>query len=104
MQGNLCVERMCSLAMVSRAGFYRSFQQREPSAEEMELRAAIQTIALEHKLRYGNRRLTAELRHRGFLVNHKRSGPTDWVLIISWHCGGQRLSAQPIQTMSSKSM
>ena len=72
MQGNLSVERMCGLAVVSRAGFYRSFKQREPTAEEMELRSAIQTIALEHKLRYGYRRLTAELRHRGFLANHKR--------------------------------
>jgi transposase InsO family protein len=72
MQGNLSVERMCALAMVSRAGFYRSFQQREPSMEEMELRSAIQVIALEHKFRYGYRRLTAELRHRGLLANHKR--------------------------------
>ena len=72
MQGNLSVERMCALAMVSRAGFYRSFQQREPGVEEMELRSTIQIIALEHKLRYGYRRLTAELRHRGFSANHKR--------------------------------
>jgi transposase InsO family protein len=72
MQGNLSVERMCVLAMVSRAGFYRSFHQREPDLEEMELRSAIQAIAIEHKLRYGYRRLTAELRHRGFSANHKR--------------------------------
>jgi putative transposase len=72
MQGNLSAERMCVLAMVSRAGFYRSFHQREPDLEEMELRSAIQAIAIEHKLRYGYRRLTAELRHRGFSANHKR--------------------------------
>jgi putative transposase len=72
MQGNLSAERMCALAMVSRAGFYRSFHQREPDLEEMELRSAIQTIAIEHKFRYGYRRLTAELRHRGFSANHKR--------------------------------
>jgi putative transposase len=53
MQGNLSAERMCALATVSRAGFYRSFQQREPDLEEMELRSAIQTIAVEHKLHYG---------------------------------------------------
>jgi putative transposase len=63
---------MCVLATVSRAGFYRSFHRREPDLEEMELRSAIQTIAIEHKLRYGYRRLTAELRHRGFSANHKR--------------------------------
>lgn len=72
MQGNISAERMCALAMVSRAGFYRSFHQREPNLEEMELRSAMQAIAIEHKLRYGYRRLTAELRHRGFSANHKR--------------------------------
>jgi putative transposase len=72
MQGNLSAEPMCVLAMVSRAGFYRSFQQQEPDLEEMELRSTIQAIAIEHKLRYGYLRLTAELRHRGFSANHKR--------------------------------
>ena len=72
MQGSLSAERMCALAMVSRAGFYRSFHQRQPDSEEMELRSAIQVIAVEHKLRYGYRRVTAELRHRGFSANHKR--------------------------------
>ena len=56
MQGKLSVERMCALTLVSRAGFYRSFHQRQPDQEEMELRSAIQSIATEHKLRYGYRR------------------------------------------------
>ena len=72
MQGRLSIERMCALAMVSRAGFYRSLQQRDPDVEEMELRSAIQAIAVEHRLRYGYRRVAAELRHRGFWANHKR--------------------------------
>jgi len=72
MQGKLSVERMCALTLVSRAGFYRSFHQRQPDQEEMELRSAIQSIAIEHKLRYGYRRVAAELRHRGFSANHKR--------------------------------
>jgi putative transposase len=72
LQGNLSAERMCGLAMVSRSGFYRSFHDRQPDLEEMELRSTIQTIVVEHKLRYGYRRVTAELRHRGFLANHKR--------------------------------
>ena len=72
LQGDLSAERMCALAMVSRAGFYRSFHQRQPDREEMELRSTIQSIVVEHKLRYGYRRVTAELRHRGFLANHKR--------------------------------
>ena len=40
--------------------------------EEMEVRATIQQIVLEHRRRYGYRRVTAELRRRGLLVNHKR--------------------------------
>jgi putative transposase len=38
----------------------------------MEVRSAIQQIVLEHRRRYGYRRVTAELRRRGLLVNHKR--------------------------------
>ena len=38
----------------------------------METRAAIQQIVLENKRRYGYRRVTLELRDRGFAVNHKR--------------------------------
>jgi transposase InsO family protein len=38
----------------------------------MELRSAIQQIALEHRRRYGYRRISAELRRRGMLANHKR--------------------------------
>jgi transposase InsO family protein len=38
----------------------------------MEVRSTIQAIAVEHRRRYGYRRITAELRRRGMLVNHKR--------------------------------
>jgi len=72
LQGSLSIERMCQLAGVSRAGFYRSLQDRAPVEEEMETRSAIQTIAVEHRRRYGYRRITAELRRRGMRVNHKR--------------------------------
>ena len=72
MQGNLSIERMCQLASVSRAGFYRSLQEREPVEEDMEVRSTIQQIFAEHKRRYGYRRVSAELRRRGMLVNHKR--------------------------------
>ena len=72
LQGSLSIERMCQLAQVSRAGFYRSLQERQPVAEEMEVRSTIQQIVLEHRRRYGYRRVTAELRRRGMIVNHKR--------------------------------
>jgi transposase InsO family protein len=72
MQGSLRIERMCQLAQVSRAGFYRSLREQTPVQEEMELRSAIQQIAVEHRRRYGYRRISAELRRRGMLANHKR--------------------------------
>jgi putative transposase len=72
LQGSLSIERMCQLAGVSRAGFYRSLQERAPVEEDMEVRSVVQQIAVEHRRRYGYRRISAELRRRGMLVNHKR--------------------------------
>ena len=66
MQGKLTGERMCWLAGVSRAGFYRSLEERQPLAADLEVRAEIQQIFTEHKRRYGYRRVSAELRRRGF--------------------------------------
>ena len=71
-QGGLSVERMCQLAQVSRAGYYRSLREQAPDEEEAELRGRIQEIALEHRLRYGIRRITAQLRAEGRVVNRKR--------------------------------
>jgi hypothetical protein len=39
LQGSLSIERMCQLAGVSRAGFYRSLQERAPVEEDMEVRS-----------------------------------------------------------------
>ena len=72
LQGSLSIERMCELARVSRASFYRSLREQRPVEEEMEVQSAIQQIALEHRRRYGYRRVSAELRRRGMRVNHKR--------------------------------
>ena len=36
LQGGLSIERMCQLAQVSRAGFYRSLQEQQPVQEEVE--------------------------------------------------------------------
>jgi transposase InsO family protein len=63
---------MVRLAQVSRASYYRfeeSVESRSDSA--MELRDAIQRIALEWPS-YGRRRITQELRRRGWTVNPKR--------------------------------
>jgi transposase InsO family protein len=56
---------------VSRAGFYRSFDEHTPRQAETERRDRIQRVALEHRF-YGYRRVAAELRLQGVVVNHKR--------------------------------
>lgn len=56
---------------MSRAGYYRFLKPARESAEEMELRDAIQRIAIK-KPAYGYRRITAQLRRDGQLVNSKR--------------------------------
>ena len=73
-QGNLGVERMCQLVDVSRANFYRLLKEQAPAEEDVEARSAIQEVALEHRRRYGSRRVTAGLRRRGMIVNGKRVG------------------------------
>ena len=60
---------MCTLARVSRAGFYRLPP--GPPRPDLELRDALQRIALEFPS-YGWPRMTAELKRRGWAVNHKR--------------------------------
>ena len=72
LQGSLSIERMCQLVPVSRRSFYRALKEKRPIEEETEVRSIIQQIALEHRRRYGYRRITAELRRRGMQVNHKR--------------------------------
>ena len=67
----MSVVQMCEAADVSRAGLYRYRAMAEGAYPDMELRDAIQRIALEMPA-YGRRRITAELKRRGWKVNHKR--------------------------------
>ena len=62
---------LCQMTGLSRAGFYRSRLPRRASPVEMEIRDEMQKIAVEFPA-YGYRRMTAELRKRGFDINHKR--------------------------------
>src|SRR3954471_17248215 len=70
-QGELTVERMCVLAGVSRAGYYRHLRLSLPRQEETVVRDAIQRVSLA-KRRYGYRRIAAQLRRDGLVANHKR--------------------------------
>src|ERR1019366_4195556 len=61
----LSIEEAC------RAGFYRFFDEHTPRQAETELRDRIQRVALENRF-YGYRRVAAELRLQGVVINHKR--------------------------------
>lgn len=61
---------MCEAAQVSRAGYYRFIVECEDDPD-VELRDLIQKIALGMPA-YGYRRVGAELKRRGEVVNHKR--------------------------------
>ena len=65
------VERMCRLAGVSRAAYYRDWEKTAPLREETELRSTVQRLALAHRA-YGYRRIAVLLRREGRVVNHKR--------------------------------
>jgi len=60
---------MCTLTRVSRAGFYRCGD--GPRSASVELRDRLQRVALEWPT-YGSRRIAAELRRCGVLINRKR--------------------------------
>jgi putative transposase len=70
-QGMLTVERMCALAGVNRAGYYRHWQASAPRQEETGVRDAIQRIALANR-HYGYRRIAAQMRREGWVINRKR--------------------------------
>lgn len=65
------IAEACQAAPVSRAGYYRFFDEHAPRQAEAELRDRIQRVVLKNRC-YGYRRVAAELRLQGVLVNHKR--------------------------------
>lgn len=67
----LPVERMCALAQVSRAAYYRCWGETAPLQEETALRDVVQRVALANR-HYGYRRIGVLLRREGWCVNHKR--------------------------------
>jgi len=61
----------CRAAELSRAGFYRRYEEDLPQQADIELRDAIHKIVIENRF-YGYRRVTAVLNQQGRAVNHKR--------------------------------
>lgn len=66
-QGEASIERMCELGRVSRAGFYRDWQQRQPQEAETAIREAVQQEALRRRC-YGYRRLLPQLQKKGIAI------------------------------------
>jgi putative transposase len=69
------IERMCALAGVSRAGYYRHWLVSKPRREETALRDEIQRLSLlqrKNGYRDGYRPITIQLQRMGWAVNHKR--------------------------------
>jgi transposase InsO family protein len=62
---------MCELGGVSRASFYREWEQKAPAEAEMALRDAVQRTALSHR-GYGYRRITPLLQRSGFVVGQEK--------------------------------
>jgi putative transposase len=64
------VSALCQMTGLSRAGYYRWRLPPPATPVAMELRSQLQQVAVEWPA-YGYRRITAELKRRGFEVNHK---------------------------------
>jgi putative transposase len=62
---------MCQLAGVSRASFYRCWEQGAPPEAEVGLREAIQQAAIKHRC-YGYRRIQVLIEREGFQVGAKK--------------------------------
>ncbi|RZM97385.1 hypothetical protein CWO91_37605 [Bradyrhizobium genosp. SA-3] len=65
------VQRLCCLAGLPRATYYRHLAGRSRQAGDCELRDLIQHMCLKHRF-YGYRRVTATLRRQGLVVNAKK--------------------------------
>ena len=69
------IERMCALAGVSRASYYRHWLALRPRQEETAPRDEIQRLSLARRkngYREGYRLITIQLQRAGWAVNHKR--------------------------------
>jgi transposase InsO family protein len=71
LQGECTIARMCALAGVSRAGYYRQWAASAPREEATAVRDMVQRVALAEP-HYGYRRVAFELRRAGVVVNRKR--------------------------------
>ena len=70
--GGFRLDLLLETAYLARSTYYYQLKQLDGFDKDKVLKAEIQSIYCEHKGNYGYRRITLELRNRGFVVNHKK--------------------------------
>ena len=63
---------LLKIIKLARSTYYYHLKQLNQEDKNQDVKSEIQTIYTEHKGNYGYRRITLELRNRGFIVNHKK--------------------------------
>ena len=66
------LEILLKIIKLARSTYYYQLKQLNKSDKNHDIKDEIQAIFTEHKGNYGYRRMTLELRNRGFVVNHKK--------------------------------
>ena len=66
------LEILLKIIKLARSTYYYHLKQLDQTDKNHDLKVEIQAIYNEHKGNYGYRRVTFELRNRGFVVNHKK--------------------------------
>ena len=70
--GGFRLDLLLEAARLPRSTYYYQLKQLDKLDKDKDLKAEIQSIFTEHRGNYGYRRMTLELRNRGYMVNHKR--------------------------------
>ena len=71
-EGGFRLDLLLETAKLARSTYYYQLKQLEHGDKDKALKDNIQGIYDEHRGNYGYRRITLELRNRGFNVNHKK--------------------------------
>ena len=70
--GGFRLDLLLEVARLPRSTYYYQLKELDGLDKDKDLKAEIQAIFTEHKGNYGYRRITLELRNRGFVVNQKK--------------------------------
>ena len=70
--GGFRLDLLLETAYLARSTYYYQLKQLDGHDKDKEIKGENQEIYYEHKGNYGYRRISLELRNRGFVVNHKK--------------------------------